>query len=494
MKKIKILACFIGALALGSCDNFLSELPDDRTQLDSKEKIQELLVFSYPHLAPNTFLEAMSDNVTDNDVLTMHTRENVNYYNWEDSEMTQQDSPAGYWDGCYGAISQSNEALKGIEEMGDTPDLRAIKGEALLSRAFAHFMLVNIWGKAYNPATSGSDLGVPYVKEPELELIKHYKRNTVQEVYDFIEADLLEGLENIVDGGYNETVKKFHFSPASARAFAVKFYLHKGDWDKVLEYSSSLGSKPTNKLKNYVYANSLPLDASIQYYASTDQETNLLVNTVPSGYRRTFAYDRFSSSTVFLNDLLSQQNNYFGKRFIYQTSYLGNRDNSNVSKNFEYFKVTNPTAQTGYAYGQFVLLSNDEMYLARIEALAMTGRIDEAVSELGHFVGQRTTGYNPSTDILTYANLASRFPDASSLYTPFYSLTTEQAVVVQAIAEARRRDLIHEGNRWFDIKRFDLEVRHRIGKEYVVLAKGDERRAFQIPKHVLDSGLQANPR
>lgn len=494
MKKIKILACFVSVFAFVSCDSFLSEIPDDRTQLDSKEKISELLVFAYPQTAPNTFLEAMSDNVTDNGVLSMNVRQNVNYYNWEDSEQTRQDSPSGFWDGCYAAISQANEALRAIEDLGETAELKSVKAEALLARAYAHFMLVNIWAKAYNPATSSSDLGVPYVREPELELIKQYKRNTVQEVYDFIEADLLEGLAKISSGKYSEDVKKFHFGPEAARAFAVKFYLNKGDWDKVLEYSSYLGSKPVGQLRDYVYQNSLSTDGRIMNYASSNPSTNLLINTVPSSYRRSFAYDRYSTSTPLLNSMMANSANYFRKGFIYGGVNIGNRDNVSVPKNYEYFKITNPTAQTGFAFGQFVLFSNDEVYLARIEALIMTNKFDEAMTELGYIVGLRTAGYNPSTDILTKEAMFAKFPNANEIYTPFYGLTSQQASLVQAVAETRQREFIHEANRWFDIKRFNLVVEHKIGRDFITLEKDDLRRAFQIPQHVLDSGLEANPR
>ncbi|XLL74012.1 RagB/SusD family nutrient uptake outer membrane protein, partial [Myroides odoratimimus] len=38
-----------------------------------------------------------------------------------------------------------------------------MRAEALLARAYNHFMLVNLWAKHYNPATAESDLGIPYV-------------------------------------------------------------------------------------------------------------------------------------------------------------------------------------------------------------------------------------------------------------------------------------------------------------------------------------------
>lgn len=495
MKKIKILVSIISFVSLASCDSFLSEMPDDRTQLDSEPKIKELLVFAYPDRVPYTFLEAMSDNVTDNGNSTLYTRENEAYYQWEDDiDQTLQDSPAGYWDACYTAISQANQALDAISKLEETNELLGVKAEALLARAYAHFQLVLIWAKAYDPATASTDLGVPYVNEIELELIKHYERNSVQEVYDLIEQDLLEGLKNIDKASYSAEVKKFHFDKNSARAFAARFYLYKGDWDKVLEYTNHLGSKPNvgNVLRDYVALVALGNEGLLNY-ASSEPASNLLISTQPSWYRRTFIYDRYSCATKFMQDEMFGNNNPYGKRYLYRL-YSFSDDNRWVGKLHEYFKILNPTAGTGVGHLQTVLFGNDELYLNRMEALAMTNRIDEAIDELGYFIGNRVEGYNPNTDILTLDKLKSMYPDASELYTPFYSLTGDQATVVQAIAEARRREFIHEGHRWFDIKRFNLVVKHAMEGGNIVLEKNDPRRAFQLPIHVRNSGMAANPR
>lgn len=494
MRRLKIFACTVGVvLSLSSCDNFLSELPDDRTQINSIQKAKDLLVYAYPSYNSATFLEAMSDNVADADIASS-VRDNRAYYLWGEGESIEQDSPAGYWDGCYKAISRANQALESIKTFPVSTESRGVVAEAHLARAYAHFMLVSIWGKAYNPATAASDLGIPYVLTPEIELIKKYKRNTVQEVYDLIEADLLAGLADVSKVNYEGLPRKFHFTNESARAFAVRFYQNKGDWDKVLEYSSSLGVKPTTKLRDYVQFNSLLPDPAAQLYASTEPVTNLLVTTVPSRYTYTFYYDRFSTATDhMLNTILGNRNNPFGKMFVYKT--VRYRDEIRmIGKQYEYFKVTNPSAGTGYAFMQAVLFSNDEMYLSRIEALVMVNRIDDALVELTNFIGQRTVGFNASTDKVTLVKLRSMFPNASTVLTPFYSMTPDQAVVVQAIAETRRRELIHESNRWFDIKRFDMEVVHNIGFDSNVLPKGDLRRQLQIPLHVLNAGLTPNPR
>ena len=94
-------------------------------------------------------------------------------------------------------------------------------------------MLVSLWSNRYNPATAETDLGIPYVTKPESELIKKYTRNSVKEVFDFIQKDIEEGLKYVTNDYRRD--HKFHFNKEAAKAFASRFYLVKGDWEKVIE-------------------------------------------------------------------------------------------------------------------------------------------------------------------------------------------------------------------------------------------------------------------
>ncbi len=74
-------------------------------------------------------------------------------------------------------------------------------------------------------------------------------------------------------------------------------------------------------------------------------------------------------------------------------------------------------------------------------------------------------------------------------------MTPVQTSYVKAIAETRRRDFIHEGIRWFDIKRFNIEVIHEtFNKPTNTLVKDDNRRALQIPLSASSNGVEKNPR
>lgn len=157
-------------------------------------------------------------------------------YRWKDGTDSDADSPFAVWTGWYEGIAAANYALRVIDSKPDQENYKAMRGEALLCRALGHFLSVNLWAEHYDPATASVALGIPYVTEPETVAVKEYKRNTMEEVYNMIEADLRRGLALIDDKSY--TMPKFHFTKRAAHAFAARFYTYKGtDWDKVIYHS-----------------------------------------------------------------------------------------------------------------------------------------------------------------------------------------------------------------------------------------------------------------
>lgn len=80
---------------------------------------------------------------------------------------------------------------------------------------------------------------------------------------------------------------------------------------------------------------------------------------------------------------------------------------------------------------------------------------------------------------------------------PFYEMDTEQAAFVQCAVELRRVEFVMEGMRWFDVKRFGIEIVHYpygMPSQKDVLVKRDLRRAVQVPSDAIAYGLTPNPR
>ncbi|EIA08219.1 RagB/SusD family nutrient uptake outer membrane protein [Flavobacterium frigoris] len=492
MRKIKITLTLLVILGLSSsCDDFLSEIPDNRTQLDTPEKISEILVNAYPEASYMDFAETMTDNASDSENLPATTIKNSQNYNWQMADDITRDTPAFYWDACYVAIAHANQAIEAISKLGNPANLNAQRGEAFIARAYSHFMLVSIFSQRYNPATAATDLGIPYILEPETVLLKTYKRNTVAEVYANIESDIEEGLKYVGD---DYTQPKFHFNKAAAKAFASRFYLVKGDWDKVLENSDDLTSQPVGKLRSISDYNLLDTTTRFNIYSQASENTNLLVVSTSSLYNRTIRSNRFGLSGAERNTVFGTATNLFNKTWLVSSFSSNGSISIFLPKFVEYFKYTNANAGIGLPYVTNVLLSNEELFLNKIEAHIMKNEFALANTEMEYFFSVRTTGYSPTTDKVTEAKIVTKYPVITDEYTPFYTLTPVQASYIKAVAELRRIEFIHEGLRWFDIKRFNLQITHKIyNQPNIILVKDDKRRAIQIPLHVTNTGVEKNP-
>ena len=61
----RIMLLGAGSLTLAACNDFLDELPDNRTELDTPDKINRLLVSAYPSRSFTRMCEIASDNCDD---------------------------------------------------------------------------------------------------------------------------------------------------------------------------------------------------------------------------------------------------------------------------------------------------------------------------------------------------------------------------------------------------------------------------------------------
>lgn len=138
-----------------SCNDFLDTMPDSRTEVNNEKKITDILVSAYSQTYPIMFYELSSDNTMDSGAkYNPYWKSITQYYLWQDVSEVDDDDPNGIWQGCYSAISSANMALQAIEEMGDPVSLNPQKGEALLCRAYWHFVLANTFCMPYNAQTA----------------------------------------------------------------------------------------------------------------------------------------------------------------------------------------------------------------------------------------------------------------------------------------------------------------------------------------------------
>ncbi|MBD0293699.1 MAG: RagB/SusD family nutrient uptake outer membrane protein, partial [Flavisolibacter sp.] len=406
-------------------------------------------------------------------------------YFFEDTKDNQQDSPEYYWNACYRAISNANLSLQAINKALDSVSYSAQKGEALVARAYAHFMLVNFFAKFYDAATAASDPGIPYVTEVENVVFKQYDRKTVAYVYDMIEKDLLEGMPLIRDEKYS--VPRYHFNRAATNAFAARFYLFKKDYNKVIQYAN--GALPSSNVAavlrpwNTTYR-TMTYNELYAVYAKATEPANLLIAEAQSLWARNYYTVRYSLDAT-------KQDSIFGSNvtggtwaFQYQT-YTAGTNNYLIPKINEYFVKASVNAEIGFPYVMVPLFTTEEVLFNRAEAYTYLNNTAAALTDLNTYASTRIVNYNQSTHAITASKISS-----------YYGTANLQQGLIQTILDFKRAEYAQEGMRWFDVLRYKIPVTHIAVNpdKTMTLGPNDLRRVFQIPESAGVSGVAQNPR
>lgn len=483
MKNIWISCCILLLISTTGCRKYLEHLPDNRTELNSPEKVSQLLGTAYPQANYMDFCESMSDNVADKGVGEQDIT-NADAYRYKDVTDNQQDSPEYYWNACYSAIAAANHALEACLTAANPADYQAQKGESLVARAYAHFMLVTLFAKVYDPATAAADPGIPYVTEPEKVVIKKYDRKTVAYVYEMIEKDLLEGLPLLRDQQYE--VPRYHFTKASAHAFASRFYLFKQEYAKVVEHANQVFTSANIKTLlrpwNSTYLTYTYREMWAEYAKAT-QPANLLLGETASWWGRYYYSVRYGMTSAIRDQIFAS--NVTGGAWAFRNhTYTAGTNNYMLPKINEYFVRNSVNANIGVGYIMVPLFTVEEVLFNKAEANNALNNTGDALADLNSYASTRITGYNTTAHRITEAKVKS-----------FYGTSDLQEGILKTILGFKRAEFVQEGMRWFDILRHHIVVAHHTTEgEVFELTADDPRRVLQIPESAKLSDVDQNPR
>lgn len=515
---------------LASCADQLDTLPDNRTTLDTPKKIAGLLVTAYPDRTPTLFNEWMSDNT---DYMgaqnSQGNRGGDQYFFWQEQTEGGNDSPEQVWMLYYEGVYKANEALAAIEDQGGPKNdiLRNSKGEALLIRAYDHFILANEFCRPYNGKTSTTDAGLYYATgiADFSAAAEQSNRGTVADVYAKIAADIEAGIPLLND---TYEVPKYHFNKQAAYAFATRFYLYYEKWEKAKEYADKLlGSNPAASLRDYRALQAMPLSKSDQAvkiaeaYCSASADCNLLVQTSVSNAGMALApwliSKRYTLTNYLAETELFQSNNIWGtsSNLIWKP-FTVNQGESNFAllmKLPREFEVVNTTTGTGFLHTLNVDFTMDEALLNRAEAEIMLGQNDAACADMTIWMKNffNTNVTLTPTSVQTYfktvpyayADAAKMVPSFKKHISPRFTIDVEGSVqesLLQCLLNFRRIETVHQGMRWMDIRRYNIEIPRRLigangrpSKNLDWLEKDDPRQVVQIPQSIREAGVAGNP-
>ena len=528
--RIFYIAALTLVMAVMTGCHFLDHNPDMRASIDTKDKVRLLLVSAYTNANAGAICEFSSDNVIDNNSPDAYGHCNSllpldkmydEIFSWRPVvSSTQQDSPKYIWDGCYSAIAACNQALLAIEELEKKGiNMDAEKGEALMSRAYHHFLLATVFCHTYkDEAQSRRDSGIHYMTVPETTVKPVYYRGTVYDTYKHIQEDIEAALPLVNDEYY--TVPRYHFNIRAAHAFAARFYLYTRQWDKVLPHANyvlSTNDEATLGVlfdATYAKVECTDITSELNAWIDANSPANLLIYTTMSqaSYTAFSDYGRYQFNRDARNFTTSGSGPCWKSRFPGFSVWSANSEYGSLMAWFFYlFEYTDKVNGYGFIHGVTRAFTTNETLLCRAEAKAQLGDLDGAVNDLRMWAqsynvqGQMDTLANGNVN-LTLAKIKNFYnadgvnPNwAPVLHTndicPGWVLSNDQLAVIRCALHFRRLEGIHTGLRWHDLKRYGIEIEHYQGTDPVrKLVWNDDRRAIQLPQEVINAGMAPNVR
>lgn len=493
----KVMGCAILAASLSSCVNdWLDVAPSDGTDADaaltSSSDLDAVRTGMYKALKGNSSLvdyygqqffvygdvHAGDDYQYNN--LGGSNRASFYYdMNYQTaSEFTSSTSSSNVaWKSPYIVIGRANRIIAAAEggALSDAAEAKATidqyAAEAKVLRALAHFDLVRIYGKPYTE-DQGASLGVPLVTEV-LESNAKPARSTVAEVYTQVVKDLTEAISS---NALATETEPGYVSVWGAKAILSRVYLNMGDYANALSVAEDI-------IKNSGAA----LWTRDQYFkawdASTPNESEFLfrLNVAGStdnndlngignlqqrdGYKEMVATKKFVDmltsdpkdvrNDMFLPAKAEKEVAVYGTNKVFLNKLRGQGGN-----------LRNVTIVP--------IIRLSEVYLTAAECAFRNNDKTKAVEYLNDLVKNRTT---------TVASLA-----------------TVDNITLDRILIERRKELIGEGQRYFDalrnnetITRYTSEADKGWHKTLSKEAQSFNRDYFKAIAAIPQAEINANP-
>lgn len=464
MRRYQIILYSLLAITLSGCNNYLDITPKGKVIPTSVQDFYDLMRDNNKFVPSTINGLLMTDEIKiyDDEVSRIFFKPErmVNAYLWRDYLYDDPAENDEDWNRYYAQIYVCNSVLDKIDDApgDDEAKRRAAKGEALVHRAYAYLMLVNLYAKHYHPATAATDLGVPLHVRADINA--QLGRASVQDVYRVIEDDLLLAVSLLP----TESSTNYYPVQAAAMGLLAKAYLYQGNWEKAEDFADK-ALLQYSTLLNY---------NDFDFYPGMPQWLGLLNYPMRS----------------FQNPEIILQKEYINNSFIIAV-YMTDEHRALYDEGDRrlYFTDVADSPFGPNMHGGSLLAKDNfhregvctpELYLIRAEARARQGQADLAIADLNTLREKRfDTGKWIAYDDGVNADEALRL-----------------------VLKERRVELFQEPWRWFDLKRLNRDPRFVKtlsrtfnGKTYT-LAPDDHNYVLAIPKKVMDlnPNMVQNPR
>lgn len=453
-----MLSVVLGSLSLTSCDGYLDTMPSDSLPSDevimSLQDVETALNGSYYSLNNESYYGCdfiARGEVGGEDVqCSANTNRTDNFYRFV---ARQNNSPQGLWKYPYMIINRANSLLEAIDK-GNLPageELNNAKGEALAIRALCHFDLLKMYGKPYF-VENGNTLGVPLVDKvlPASELPA---RSTVAQGYDMVITDL----NNALTIGIQDKVKEGRFNSWAVKGLLTRVHLYKGDYDKAFEYAQDIiKNSPYTLLENKNYV------SAWGGRCNSESIFDIEISELQSGVREMFGYvvDPKGYASVINTTEFETLINENGEDDV-RTQLIAK--GADAQKGHTYMNKY-PGINGSTVVNNIRVIRLSDIYLMAAEAaLKKTEKDQQSANEYLNAIIKRA------------------MPNAADV-----------EATIDLVLKERRKELVMEGHRFYDILRLGIKVTRKGDHHYlnntdlIAPSYEDYRAILAIPQTEID--------
>lgn len=365
------------------------------------------------------------------------------------------------WSYYYSLISQANNIIANVDAAtGAQADKDNIKGQALATRGYAYFYLVNFLQHTYKG--NESKPGVPLYTEPTSE---GAPRGTVKQVYDQIVADLTAA-EALLTGKTRKHIS--HMNVNTVQGVRARVALQMEDWATAATYANK-ARQGYSLMSTGQYQQGFSSVSNPEWIWGlqiiNDQSTILAsffshIDVTVYGYAQ--AGNMQKKITKQLYDQIPQGD---VRKAVFRSPGSGTTQNPDYNQNK--FRVPDPSSWAG----DYILMRAAEMYLIEAEALARQAQDGSARTVLETLIKTRYPAYSA-------AGLSG-------------------TALVNEILFQRRVELWGEGFSLLDIKRLKTGLNRPTGAgnhgspnlnpNFFTLPDQDPKFLMKIPQRELDA-------
>ncbi|MBN9381234.1 MAG: RagB/SusD family nutrient uptake outer membrane protein [Chitinophagaceae bacterium] len=415
-KIINLLSLLLIVSSLFSCRKYLdtgsprNELAQDRV-FASDNNAQSAVAGMYASMYATRTFQSRLRVITGHSADEFYMLQGATYSQFRNNALaTGNNIVLQTWSDMYAAIYQANAIIEGLNASTQvSSDLKKqLKGEALFMRAFCHFYLINLYGKA------------PLILETDIAKTALLPRTPVEAVYQQIVEDLQEAQQLLPeDYGFNNDDRS-RVNKWAATAMLARVYLYTGHWAEAEVQAGAV--------IDHTQLYTLLPDLNAVFLANSG-EAIWQFNTIGCQTNDGFSYEGYN----FING--NDEPTFVLTSYLVDAFEANDQRKVNWIKPFDAggtiyyypFKYKLSATPTGGTPEYQMVLRLAEQYLIRAEARAQQSNLsgaEEDVDAIRHRAGLNGTTAN------------------------------DQASMLLAIEKERRVELFLEhGHRWFDLKR-----------------------------------------